>query len=320
MRALLGATAAALLAFVVFTAGAFAATPVHVGSASVATIAAGISRPTSFAFGVGRVFVSGAGPGGGVFVLRDGSAVRVPGLPVTFGLAWKSGVLYGTSGTKLFAWSGWNGTRFTRTKVVFAGARGFPGLNGVALGPDGRLYLAVRLDEAFDHAADPARYAQSLLSLRVDGTDVEVVANGIRQPWEIAFAAGMRDPYVTVLGQDNLGSREPPDYLIHAKPGQSYGFPGCNWSNAAACAEAAKPSVLFPPHSNPMGIAAVGTSLYVALEAGTGRGSEVVAIPAAGGIPKPVLIGFPAPVRALGSSDGYLYAADLDGTVYRVRL
>ena len=190
-------------------------------------------------------------------------------------------------------------------------------MNGVAVGPGGRVYLAVRLDEAFDHAADHARYAQSLLLLRADGSDVKVVARGLRQPWEIAFARGV--PYVTVLGQDNLGPTSPPDYIVRALPGQSYGFPACNWSKPAACAGLAKPFALLPAHSTPMGIAAEGSTLYVALARGTGAGPVVVAVPATGGPAVPALTGFPAEVRAVGSSGGYLYAADLSGTVYRVR-
>ena len=295
-----------------------AASPPTVGSAGVETVAHGIPRPTSFAFHAGTVLVSSPGPGGGVFALRGGRATRVAGLPPTFGLAWHGGTLYGTSGTELLAWSGWNGTRFARTKVVFSGPRGLPGLNGVAVGgPGGRIYLAVRLDEAFDHTADHAPYAQKLISLRADGSDVKVVATGLRQPWEIAFARG--DPYVTVLGQDNLGPKQPPDYVIRARPGQRYGFPACNWSKPAACNGFTKPFALFPAHSTPMGIAADGSTLYVALAGGTGAGPEVVTIPATGGPATPALTGFHSRVRAVGFAGGYLYAADLGGTVYRVR-
>ncbi len=287
-------------------------TPPAVGGAGVETVARGVARPASFAFGAGTAFVSGAR---GIFVLRNGRATRVPGLPSAFGLAWHDGTLYGTSGATLYAWRGWNGTRFARTRVVFTAPEA---LNGVAVGPDGRIYLAVRLDEAFDHAADPTRYAQSVLSLRADGSGLRVVASGLRQPWQIAFAGG--SPYVTVLGQDNLGPTEPPDYVVRVRPGQRYGFPACNWSRPAACAGYATPFALLPAHSTPMGIAAAGSTLYVALAGGTGSGPEVVAVPLGGGTPLPVLTGFRSRVRAVGVSDGFLYAADLGGTVYRTRL
>src|SRR6476646_4028705 len=50
--------------------------------------------------------------------------------PTTFAfvLAWSNGTLYVSGGTrvgKLFAWSGWNGTRFTKSRVVAAPGKGF---------------------------------------------------------------------------------------------------------------------------------------------------------------------------------------------------
>ena len=68
-------------------------------------------------------------------------------------------------------------------------------------------------------------------------------------------------PYVTVLGQENLGRRQPPDDVIVARDGEDYGFPGCNWSKPAACASFAKPVAFLLAHSSPTGIAAQGSTL-----------------------------------------------------------
>jgi hypothetical protein len=65
-----------------------------------------------------------------------------------------------------------------------------------------------------------------------------------------------------------------------------------------------------------MGLAAQGGKLYVALFDGTGKGPEVVSLPLAGGKYTPALVGFPAPVVALGSHGGKVYAGDLTGSVY----
>lgn len=124
---------------------------------------------------------------------------------------------------------------------------------------------------------------------------------------------------MTVLGQENLGRRQPPDYVIVARNNEDYGFPGCNWSKPAACRSFAKPVAFLPAHSSPTGIAAQGSRLYVALFGGTGRGPEVVTIPAGGGARKRFLTGFAAPVVAVGASGGYVYAGDLTGTIYRVK-
>jgi hypothetical protein len=66
-----------------------------------------------------------------------------------------------------------------------------------------------------------------------------------------------------------------------------------------------------------MGLGAMGGKVYVALFGGTGKGPEVVSLPAAGGSTlTPVLVGFKAPVVALAAHGGKVYAGDLTGSVY----
>jgi hypothetical protein len=65
-----------------------------------------------------------------------------------------------------------------------------------------------------------------------------------------------------------------------------------------------------------MGLAALGGKLYIALFSGTGKGPEVVAMPLSGGKYAPTLVGFVAPVVALGTHGGKIYAGDLTGSVY----
>ncbi|MGI8972895.1 MAG: PQQ-dependent sugar dehydrogenase [Gaiella sp.] len=293
-------------------------------------VATGIPTPTAFAFGRGTVFVGAFGSEdgktpGGVYVLRDGGAASVRGLPGVGQLAWRNGTLYGTVGfapdhvARIMAWSGWNGSSFARKHVVWSGPKGFAGLTGLAIGSNGRIYAGVGLsDDAGDHKKSTRPFAQSVISMRLDGSDVRRVASGLRQPWQFVFAKGVPRPFVTVLGQENLGKKQPPDYVIIARDGEDYGFPTCNWSKPAACASSAKPFALLPAHSSPTGIAAAGSTLYVALFSGRGRGPEIVTLPVKGGAPKPFLNGFAAPVVAVGASGNVVYAGDLTGTIYRV--
>jgi hypothetical protein len=329
-RAVIVATVGAVVALVGISpvsAGGPPPPPKALSGASVDVLAAGIPTPTAIAFGKGNVFVAAFGSEdgktpGGIFVLRNGAAVKLPGLPGAAGLAWKSGTLYASAWqgrtSQLLALSGWNGTTFTRKRVVFKGPKGFPGLNGLAIGWDGRIYAGVSLTDEGDTAKSKLPYAQSVISLRTDGSDVKTVATGLRQPWQVAFVKGVPRPFVTVLGQENLGKKQPPDYVIVARDGDDYGFPGCNWSKPARCAAFAKPLELFPAHSSPTGIGVSGTSLYVALFNGTGHGPEVVTFSSSGGKWKRVLSGFPAPVVALGVSGHQLYTGDLTGSIYRV--
>lgn len=300
--------------------------PTGANGAAAEVVGTGVPFPTAFAFAKGKVFVAGFGDPegkapGGIFVLRGGKAVQVPGLPGAAGLAWKNGTLYASvaHSRKLVAWSGWNGSTFASKRVVWTGPKRLSGLNGLAIGWDGRIYVGVGLSADGDTTKSNRPYAQSVISMRIDGTDVRAVATGLRQPWQLAFVKGVSRPYVTVLGQENLGRKLPPDYVIVARDGQDYGFPACNWSKPAACASFAKPVAFLPAHSSPTGIAANGSTLYVALFQGSGRGPEVVTIPASGGKSTRFLSGFAAPVVAVGASGGYVYAGDLTGSIYRVK-
>jgi glucose/arabinose dehydrogenase len=293
--------------------------------APVRVLAHGVPTPTSIALGDGAVFVGAAGSSegskrpGGVFSLRGGVARRLPRSPaVIYGLAFHQGALYVAAGPEILRWSAWNGRSFTASRVIARGPKGFDGFNGLAFGPDGRIYSGVTLNDRDDHLRSTAPYGQSVVSLKADGSDLRVLAKGLREPFQLTFVNGRPDPYVSVLGQDNLGTSEPPDYIVRARAGQDYGFPACNWSKPAACARYAKPLVLLPAHASPMGIGAIGDTLYVALFGGTGHGPEVASISAAGGAVKPFLTGFTAPPVALGIDAGTVYAGDLGGTIYSV--
>jgi glucose/arabinose dehydrogenase len=299
--------------------------PKAASGAQVQAIARGIPTPTSIAVGGGSVFVGAGGSEeapkqkGGVFAVLGGQVRRVPHSPaVVFGLTYHDEALYVASGPDILRWSGWNGTSFADSKVLYRGPKGFDGFNGLAFGPDGRIYAGVSLNEKDDHKQATGPYGQSVISLSADGRDLKVVAKGLRQPFQLTFVDGAKQPIVSVLGQDNLGKSEPPDYIVAASSGQNYGFPTCNWSKPGACAKFAKPLKLLPSHSSPMGIGAVGDTLYIALFGGTAGKPEVVSMPAAGGALTPFLTGFAAPVVALGVNAGSVYVGDLTGTVYKV--
>jgi glucose/arabinose dehydrogenase len=299
--------------------------PSAADGARVEVVGRGVPTPTAFAFGRGQVFVSGFGDEegktpGAIYVLRGGRALKVPGTTGSAGLAWGHGTLYATTAPRslsLVAYERWDGTRFAARRVVWRAPKRFPGLNGIAIGPDHRLYAGVSLSDDADTKKSTRPYGQSVISMRLDGSDVRTVATGLRQPWQLAFVQGIPRPFVTVLGQENLGKRQPPDYVILARDGDDYGFPACNWSKPKACSGFATPVALFPAHSSPTGIAARGKTLYVALFNGS-RGPEVVTLPAKGGRSHPFLRGFPAPVVAVGATGNHVYAGDLTGSIYRV--
>jgi glucose/arabinose dehydrogenase len=296
--------------------------PTAVNGAPVETLASGIPTPTAFAVAKGQLFVAAGGTEdgktpGGIFAVANGQATPVAGTEgFVKGLAFSKGTLYASTNTSLVAYRGWNGTGFASKKTVFRGPKGFPGFGGIAVGPDGRIYGGTYLDPKYDHKKSPQPYAQSVLSLSRTGKKVRVLATGLRQPWQLTFKAGDKRPYVSVLSQDNL-KKAPPDYIVHVKAGQDYGFPTCTQVKAKPCKRFTKPYALLPGHSSPMGISTIGSTFYIALFGGTGKGPEVATW--SKGKLAPFLTGFAAPVVAVTTDGGYVYAGDLTGSVYRVK-
>jgi glucose/arabinose dehydrogenase len=189
--------------------------------------------------------------------------------------------------------------------------------NGVAVGRDGKLYTGISLGprKRDDYAKGTTPYANDVVTVDPGTGAISVAATGMRQPWQPLFVPGHAGPLFADLGQENLGKKRPVDRIVEVTPGANFGFPSCP-AKPSTCAKYDKPFATFPAHSSPMGLAAVGGKLFVALFTGTGKGPEVVAMPLTGGKYAPALVGFAAPVVALGAHGGRIYAADLTGSVY----
>jgi glucose/arabinose dehydrogenase len=305
-------------------------------------VATGLHTPTSFAFGAGTVFEGDGGveshtapPNGGVFVLKRGTATAIPGSPqFVAGLAWHKGTLYVSGGSvtgpksakwQLLAWSGWNGTTFTKRKAIYTAPKAFQGFNGIAFGPDGRLYVGVDVGllNGNDHGPAKTPFVYDILSIKPNGHGLKVYATGIRQPWQMAFPRGSSAPLVSDLGQDSPKGVNPPDFVLKVRKGDNYGFPHCNWIVKSKCKPYTKPFKFFPPHTDIMGMAIIGKRLYMTSflgRGGKGPGGEVLSMPLNGGPVTPVLTGFVAPTVGLGAHAGRLYVGEVGtGLVYSVK-
>jgi glucose/arabinose dehydrogenase len=292
---------------------------------AVTVAGTGVPTPTAFAFDGATVF-AGSGPGesgntpGGLFTLSNGTATKVPGTPaVVFGLVFHKGELYVSTGKDIIALRGWDGTRFAHQRIVYRGGKGFVGFNGLAFGPDNRLYSGLSLNPRYDHRRDPHKPSQSVVSMTATGKHLRVVARGLRQPFQLVFPRGARSPYVTDLAQDK--GKIPPDQIVVARQGADFGFPTCTWmAREKSCKRFSKPLALLPKHSSPMGIASIGNRLYISLFGGlpSTKGAAVVTMGIHGGKPKPFLTGFVAPIVALGIHGTDVYVGELTGIVYKV--
>jgi glucose/arabinose dehydrogenase len=321
------ATAAALISTAGLAGAAPGPPPPKSTTGATVTKLAGpgaVPVPTSFAIGGGTVFAGSATaeegkppPRGGVFILKGGAATLVAGTPKdVFGLAWRAGKLYVSSGRQIIAYSGWNGTKFASKKAILTASKSLPGIGGLAFGHNGRLYAgALVIDyKKYDHATNPAKYAQAVFSLRTDGSGLRRLVKGLRQPFQLAFVKGYRYPFVSNLSQDTK-TRVPRDFVVYARPGQNYGFYACTWFVPKACAGYPRPFKFFPKHTSPMGIGSIGQNLYIA-QFGKQR---VVRLSVKTRKVTPVLTGFAAPVVGLTTHNGFVYVGDLTGSVYGVK-
>jgi glucose/arabinose dehydrogenase len=353
---------AATLGSVVAVAGggvALAATSHHKPKKPVShkpvKFATGLSTPTSFAFGGGHTFEgdggyeakNSSGPpipqGGGVYVLKGGKGKLVPSnLLYVSGIVWHKGALYVTGGGAgagglvftIQKWTGFNGTTFSKQSVIYTAPAGFQSFNGLAFGANGRLYTAadVGLTNGNDHGpASTSPYLYDVLSFSANGGKPKIVARGIRQPWQFAFPKGSNVPFVSDLGQDS-GAKNPPDFVLKVKQGQNYGFPKCNWTKSTikVCEKKknryAKPFKMFKPHSDIMGLAIIGKTLYMSSFLGGGKGTGAVfSMSLNGKNLKKVAGGFKSETVGLGANGGKLYvgavgkAAAGQGVVYTVK-
>jgi hypothetical protein len=326
-----GAALIALVSAVAIASAADAAKgpplPKAVNGHAVTVVARGVPTPTTLAFGGGRIFVAGFGDEqhpkvtGGVYMIKDGKPVKIPGSPPhVYGLAYSGGTLYvsgGARGGGIYAWSNWYGTHFAKSRVVVAPRKGFTSFNGIAMGPDRKLYAGISVGDkkTDDYRKGSTLYANDVVSVDPASGKISVVATGMRQPWQPIFAPGHSGPLIADLGQENLGRKRPIDRVVEARQGADFGFPACP-AKPATCSRYDKPLAVFPAHSSPMGLGEIGDTLYVALFGGTGKGPEVVSMPLSGGKSAPALVGFVAPVVALAAHGGKVYVGDLTGSIY----
>ena len=206
--------------------------------------------------------------------------------------------------------------------MIYTAPKGFDGFNGLAFGPDGRLYVGVDvgLTNGNDHgpATQQTPFLYDILSLKPNGKDVKVFAKGIRQPWQFAFEKGSSDPFVSDLGQDS-GAKNPPDFLLKVHQGDNYGFPKCNRTNAKKCKGFTKPFKKFAPHTDIMGLPIIGKTLYMTSFLGnSGNRARCCRCRSRAARSKIVAKGLVAPFVGLGASGGSLYVGELTGRVYKV--
>jgi glucose/arabinose dehydrogenase len=263
-----------------------------------------------------------------IYVIAAGSVpVKVlGGLHTVLGLVWVGNTLYVAAKESVTAWTGFDGATFAAHRTVVAFATGVGEVNEIALGPDGRLVVGISAPCNACVTTDPDSAA--VLSFLPDGSDLRVVASGIRAPVGLAFRSDTGDLLVTMNQRDDLGDATPGDWLAVVERGQDWGFPDCYGQLATACAGARIPAAVLDSHAAASGVAivsdALGTTGTSAIVAEWANGIVLrVALSGSGsattGTATPFLVGLANPVPVLADGAGGVLIGDwATGTVVRV--
>lgn len=311
------------VALVAAAPGLAAGQPAPVGASGhpVQLVARGIPSPTQIAVVHGHVFVSAAGDektgkGGGLWQIANGKPMQMDSTPY-YGLVFTHGRLFASGNNRIVS-APWVAGSLGAPKVIFERpATDLPYLETMAAGPDGRLYLGT--GDAGDSGAIGAKLSGRVIAINRDGSGLEQLAKGLRQPFGIAFLQGDPVPYLGVESGD--GKTNPPDFLVHAVRGSDFGFPDCEWATdqTGACARKSKPAVMFPPHASPTGLVGRGSTIFAAFFGGTTKqGPELRALKADGSSTQ--IVRSPVPLIGVGLSGPWLYFGDVSGSIYRVRV
>lgn len=221
----------------------------------------------------GTLFV-GSQSEGKVYAVTDalGGKPRVrvvaTGLRMPVGVAFRDGSLYVSAVSKIVRVDNIEARLDNPPAPVVVSDRfptdGHHGWKFIAFGPDGYLYVPVGAPCNIC-APDENRYA-NIMKMKPDGTDLQVVARGVRNTVGFDWHPATRELWFTDNGRDRMGDDVPDDELNRATAaGQHFGYPYCHAGNVAdpeygskrPCSEFVAPVARLGAH-----VAALGMRFY----------------------------------------------------------
>ena len=239
----------------------------------ISIYASGVPNARSLAIADdGTVFV-GTGRAGNVYALKDKDGdgvaetkyVLASNLFMPNGLAYKNGALYVAAVNRILRFDNVIATLgYTQKPVVIY--QDFPsdkhhGWKYLRFGPDGKLYTAVGAPCNICKPEQPIY--SSLVRLNADGSNMEILATGIRNSVGFDWQPQTNALFFTDNGRDLLGDDTPADELnVWAEKGEHFGYPYCHGGDTLdpelaqthQCSEFKAPVWQFKAHIAPLGL------------------------------------------------------------------
>jgi glucose/arabinose dehydrogenase len=301
------------------------------------TYAGGLTGITAMAFGPdGRLYATEAS--GSVWVIPDagqGAAPVAQGLPIALGLAWRGDDLFVSVRGSVRAFH-LAGQGVSGGETVVAGLpSGRHQNDNLLLLPNGDMLLGV--GSTCDVCTEGDSRSATVLHFRADWTLSGIAVGGARNPYGLAWRRSDQRAYVTINGQDNLGS-QPADHLLPVVDGSNAGWPRCwpSYPDGAlhgSCAGVAAPVAVFTPHASADGIvfydatefpAEYRDNAFVSLwgaNAGGPLGRRIERVVMGGGLGQvsDFATGFSHPLAMAIANDGGLLVGDYgDGRIIEI--
>ena len=209
---------------------------------------------------------------------------------------------------------------------------GMHAANGLAFGPDERLYIAVgaRADHGevlnTDEQDELHPWEASVVSIQPDGSDMQVYARGIRNAFDIAWDDSNR-----LFATNNGPDFGPPDTLYLVQQGGEHGYP---WYECDNCfgpppegIDIVPPAHEFIAHSAPTGITAYlddafpgyYNNLFAVLWSAFEGAQKIVRFAPGATDSADFATGFAAPIDVTVGPNGNLYVVDwATGVLFKI--
>lgn len=210
--------------------------------------------------------------------------------------------------------------------------------NGLAIGPDGFLYILV--GGTTDHGPEEAEYGGTVLKYDLTAKTFEVFATGVRNPYDLAFDAD-GNLYANDNGADAPDLNWltiPPDEINLIEAGKDYGYPD-QFGIPDPDSGTEAPVIRFPASSAPTGLmiysgdqfpdefkGAIFTALWgnAAINHPTGHRIAVIRRSDSGGYQQEDIAdfvrGLRRPIEVIQTIDDTLLVADFEtGQIFEIR-